>query len=66
LEIKQEQYLNFLENEKDNQIKSEAERFKALDCIMKIMDHQLSVMKAETQQIAERQTEGDGQLLNID
>lgn len=39
LEIKQEKYLKFLEDEKDNQHKSEAERFKALDCIMKIMDH---------------------------
>ena len=39
LEIKQEKYLKFLEDEKDNNTKSEAERFKALDCIMKIMDH---------------------------
>jgi uncharacterized protein HemX len=44
LEIKQEKYLKFLEAEKDNQVKSEAERFKALDCIMKIMDHQLNIM----------------------
>lgn len=39
LEIKEEHYLKFLEDEKDSQVKSEAERFKALDCIMKIMDH---------------------------
>ena len=39
LEIKQEKYLKFLEEEKDNHLKTEAERFKALDCIMKIMDH---------------------------
>lgn len=39
MEIKQEKYLKFLEDEKENKSKSDAERFKALDCIMKIMDH---------------------------
>ena len=66
LEIKQEKYLKFLEDEKESQAKSDAERFKALDCIMKIMDHQLNLIKKETQQMAEVQMENDQQLINLD
>lgn len=34
----------FLQEEKDNQLKHEAEKFKTLDCVMKIMNHQLDAM----------------------
>jgi hypothetical protein len=38
-EIKREAYLAFLAEEKENQLKNEAEKFKTLDCVMKIMDY---------------------------
>ena len=39
LQVVKEGNKNNKKDEKDNNTKSEAERFKALDCIMKIMDH---------------------------
>ena len=38
-EIKRDNYMEFLKEEKENQLKSEAEKYKTLDCVMKIMDY---------------------------
>lgn len=50
-EIKREAYTAFLAEEKENQLKNESEKFKTLDCVMKIMNHQLEAMQANMQQI---------------
>lgn len=50
-EIKREAYTAFLAEEKENQLKNESEKFKTLDCVMKIMNHQLDAMQANMQQI---------------
>lgn len=50
-EIKREAYAAFLAEEKENQLKNESEKFKTLDCVMKIMNHQLEAMQANMQQI---------------
>ena len=50
-EIKREAYTAFLAEEKENQLKNEAEKFKTLDCVMKVMNHQLEAMQANMQQI---------------
>ena len=51
-ELKKERYIKFLEEEDNNIEIAEKERIKALDCMMKAMNHHLEVIRNETKDMS--------------
>lgn len=50
--LKKERYIKYLEEEDQNIEIAEKERIKALDCMMKAMNHHLTVIRNETKDMS--------------
>lgn len=68
-EIKKERYLKYLEDDNKAQEMEELsrkERVKALDCMLKVMDHQINLIKQGTEELREKHEEHANQLIDLD
>lgn len=68
-EIKKERYLKYLEDDNKAQEMEELsrkERVKALDCMLKVMDHQINLIKQGTEELREKHEEHASQLIDLD
>ena len=54
IDAKKEKYIEFLDDDNKFQEVGEKERVKALECMLKIMNHQLDTIKAETSDVIQK------------
>ena len=59
IDAKKEKYIEFLDDDSKLQEVGEKERVKALECMLKIMNHQLDTIKAETSYVIQKQQKFD-------